>query len=146
MIRVQNAVNPATRRIGQLIRMLSSDQPGEAAAAAQALNRTLASAGLDIHALADAAERGLQLPLLMEQSTGRSRSATTKTKALRPDGRPQMGERLVCDQPGGVFHACRCEDVFTVMPGVGQHVAQLVCDDCGNGGRWLGHQHFFNPI
>jgi hypothetical protein len=111
---MKNPANPTTRRIGQFVRMLSSDQPGEAAAAAQALNRTLASAGLDIHALADAAERGLQLPPPMEQSTGRSRSAATKTKARRPDGRPlQMGERLVCDQPGGI-RACRCdEEVFT---------------------------------
>lgn len=50
------APNRDRRRIGQLIRLLSSDQLGEAGAAAQALNRALRSAGLDIHELAAAAE------------------------------------------------------------------------------------------
>jgi hypothetical protein len=40
------------RRIGQLIRLLSSDQTG---AAAQALTRALQAAGHDIHELAEVA-------------------------------------------------------------------------------------------
>src|SRR5262245_43004686 len=48
-------------RIGQLLRLaLSSDQDGEAIAAIAALKRSLAAAGLDLHDLAGAAERGLQ--------------------------------------------------------------------------------------
>jgi hypothetical protein len=43
-------------RIGQLIRMLGSDQDGEVVAAARALGRTLAGAGEDFHSLADAVE------------------------------------------------------------------------------------------
>ena len=62
--------NPTSRRIGQLIRMVSSDQPGEAAAAAQALNRTLTSAGLDIHALAQVAETGLRRPYRRRRHIG----------------------------------------------------------------------------
>jgi hypothetical protein len=49
------ARSPARCRIGQLIRLLSTDQPGEAAAGASALKRALQSAGLDIHKLADVA-------------------------------------------------------------------------------------------
>jgi hypothetical protein len=29
-----------------------------------------------------------------------------------------------------------------VMPGVGPHVAQLVCNACRRGGRWLSRAHF----
>jgi len=135
---------PTSRRIGQLIRMLSSDQPGEAGAAAQALNKTLTAAGLDIHALAEAAETGLHLPLPTGQPVRRNRPPAPTTKARRPGGRPlQMDEQLVCDQPDGVFRACNCGGIiFTVSPGAGPHVAQLVCDGCNRGGRWLSRQHF----
>ena len=136
--------NPTSRRIGQLIRMLSSDQPGEAGAAALALNRTLASAGLDIHVLANVVEAGLHLSAPTAQPDRRPRTPTTTIKARRPDGRPlQMDEKLVCDQPTGIFRACGCGGIlFTVMPGIGPHVAQLVCDGCKRGGRWVSRQHF----
>jgi hypothetical protein len=142
---MQNTANPTSRRIGQLIRMLSSDQPGEASAAVLALNKTLASAGLDIHTLANLAEKGLQLPLPAEQLTRRPRTTpTTTSRARRPDGRPlQMDQQIICDQPDGVFRACGCGGIlFTVMPGVGPHVAQLVCNGCRRGGRWLSRAHF----
>jgi hypothetical protein len=137
------AANPTTRRIGQLIRLLSSDQPGEVTAAASALTRTLESAGLDIHQLATVAEKGLQLPLPIEQPRA-CPPARTSTKARRPDGRPlTMDERLICDAPDGLFRSCRCGGIlFTVMPGVGPHVAQMVCDACQRGGRWLSRAHF----
>ena len=142
---MQNTANPTSRRIGQLIRMLSSDQPGEAGAAVQALNRTLASAGLDIHTLANVVEAGLQVPVPAEQPVRRPRSPTTPTtRARRPDGRSlHMDEQLVCDQPDGIFRACRCGGIlFIVMPGIGPHVAQLVCNTCHGGGRWLSRKHF----
>jgi hypothetical protein len=41
-----------SRRIGQLIRMLSSDQPGEVAATVFALKRALSSISIDLHAFA----------------------------------------------------------------------------------------------
>jgi hypothetical protein len=44
-------------RIGQLIRLLGSDQDGEVLAAARALGRTLTSVGADFHTLADTIER-----------------------------------------------------------------------------------------
>jgi hypothetical protein len=132
-------------RIGKLLRMLSSDQIGEAGAAAQALNRTLVGAGLDIHKLATVVEAGLQLPLPIGQPPKRRRPQTTKTnQARRPDGRPlTMDERLVCDAPNGLFRPCVCGWIrFTVMPGIGPHVAQLTCDACHRGGRWLSRAHF----
>jgi hypothetical protein len=56
---------PFPTRVGQLVRlMLSTDRPGEAVAAADAIRRTLASAGLDLYALGDAIEAGLRVPLV----------------------------------------------------------------------------------
>jgi hypothetical protein len=140
---MQNTANPTIRRFGQLIRMLSSDNASEAGAAAQALNRALESAGLDIHKLAEVAEAGLQRQVQVEQPVRRPRATSTPTTS-RPDGRPlQMDQHLICDQPDGVFRACNCGGIlFTVMPGVGPHVAQLVCDDCKRGGRWLSRHYF----
>jgi hypothetical protein len=144
---MQNVANPTSRRIGQLIRMLSSDQPGEAGAAALALNRTLASAGLDIHELADVVEAGLRLPVPVDRSKSEYRyraAAATTYKPRRPDGRPlRMGDQLICDQPDGVFRPCGCGGIhFTVAPGIGPHAAQLICDACSRGGRWLSRGHF----
>jgi hypothetical protein len=133
--------NPTSRRIAQLIRLAcSSEHPGEAAAAIQALNRALSSAGLDFHELARVAETGLQLPT--EQP--RRRPPATTNKARRPGGRPlSMDEILICDAPNGVFRPCGCGGImFTVAPGVGPHVAQLICDACRRGGRWLSRGHF----
>ena len=133
---------PTSRRIGQLIRMLSSDQPGEAGAAAQALNRTLTSVGLDIHELAKVVETGLLLP--SKQPEQRPRIPTTTNKPRRPGGSPlSMDEILICDAPNGLFRPCGCGGIlFTVMTGVGPHVAQLICDACSRGGRWLSRGHF----
>jgi hypothetical protein len=134
--------NPLTRRLGQLVRMLASDQPGEVANAADALNRTLASAGLDIHDLARLAENGLRLPAPTEQP--RPRPPATTNKARRPGGKPlAMDDILICDTETGLFRPCGCGGIlFTVMPGVGPHVAQLVCNACQRGGRWLSRGHF----
>jgi hypothetical protein len=135
--------SPTSRRLGQLIRlMLSSDQPGEVTAAKEALNRALASQGLDFHELAKLAETGLHLPVPTEQP--RRRPPATTNKARRPGGRPlAMDEILICEAPNGLFRPCGCGGIiFTVMPGVGPHVAQLVCDACSRGGRWLGRAHF----
>jgi hypothetical protein len=129
-----------TTRVGQLIRLLSSDKPGEAGAAAQALNRTLATAGLDVHDLARVVEKNLQLP----QAAPHQKKPPARGQAHRPDGRPlAMDQQIICDALEGVFRPCGCGGVlFTVMPGVGPHAAQLVCDACNRGGRWLGRGYF----
>jgi hypothetical protein len=49
------AVTPSAQdRVGEVLRMSSSDKDGELLAATAAIKRTLATAGLDIHFLADA--------------------------------------------------------------------------------------------
>jgi hypothetical protein len=148
----QNAANPTSRRIAQLIRMLSSDQQGEAGAAAQALNRTLVSAGLDIHRLADVVETQLHLPLPAKPQPSpqrwqppqrRPQRRPTNTPRRPGNGPLHMDDRIICDQPDGVFRACKCGcRLFTVMTGVGPHVGQLRCEACNLGGRWLGRHHF----
>jgi hypothetical protein len=56
------AVPAATiERMLKLVRMLSSDNPNEAGAAALALNRTLRDAGLDIHDLAGVVGQGFRV-------------------------------------------------------------------------------------
>ena len=47
---------PILPRVASLLRMLGSDQDGEALGAARALQRTLGGVGLDLHALADVVE------------------------------------------------------------------------------------------
>jgi hypothetical protein len=141
--------NPTGRRIAQLVRLAcSSEHPGEAAAAIEALNRTLVSAGLDFHELAKLAETGLRLPVPTEQPRSEFRprppARTTSKQPRRPGGRSlAMDEVLICDAPNGLFRPCGCGGIlFTVAPGVGPHVAQLICDACDRGGRWLSRGYF----
>ncbi len=58
---IPNALRP---RLGQFVRLLASDHPGEVVAAAAALRRTLAGVGADLHALADVVERPEPAPQL----------------------------------------------------------------------------------
>jgi hypothetical protein len=48
-----NALGPIADKLGKFIRLLTSDADGEVVAAARAITRTLATAKLDIHVLAD---------------------------------------------------------------------------------------------
>jgi hypothetical protein len=141
-------MNPSIKRVGQLLRLAcSSEHPGEASAAIQALNRALAAAGLDFHQLADVVESGLRLPVPTEQQKPDFRPrppARTSNKPRRPGGRPlSMDEKIICDAVNGLFRPCPCGGIlFTVSPGVGPHVAQMICDACSRGGRWLSRGHF----
>ena len=53
-----NTLAPIADKLSKLVRMLTSDHDGEVVAAARSINRTLESAGLDIHVLAAVIERG----------------------------------------------------------------------------------------
>jgi hypothetical protein len=53
-----NDLTPIAGKVGKLIRLLSSEQPGEVVAAAHALVRTLETNNLDIHTLAKCVENG----------------------------------------------------------------------------------------
>jgi hypothetical protein len=47
-------------------------------------------------------------------------------------------ELVTCDAPSGVMRPCSCgSTLFVVEAGAGPHRAQLRCDFCGRGGRWL---------
>ncbi len=54
MAAIPDAIRP---RLGQFVRLLASDQPGEVVAAACALRRALAGVGADLHDLAGAIEQ-----------------------------------------------------------------------------------------
>lgn len=54
MAAIPDAIRP---RLGQFIRLLASDQPGEVVAAASALRRALAGVGADLHDLAGTIEQ-----------------------------------------------------------------------------------------
>src|SRR5262245_51910892 len=56
-----NALTPIASKLAKLLRMLSSSREHGVVAAAQALCRTLQSAGADIHMLAAAVEHGGEL-------------------------------------------------------------------------------------
>jgi hypothetical protein len=54
----------------------------------------------------------------------------------------RIGDQVTCDQAGGLFRPCHCgSTAFTVTNGAGPHAAQLRCDACGSGGRWVGKFH-----
>ena len=134
--------------LGKLIRLLSSDQPGEVAAAAGAINRALKSRGIDIHKLAEVVEHQFETPLVPRQPAPKrpahpAKAPTNKPRAFHPGVPFQMGDAIICDEPDGLFRTCRCGSTrFTVMGGIRPHVAQLRCDHCRTGGRWLSRQHF----
>ncbi len=91
------AVDP--NRIVKLVRMLSSDRPCEADAAAAAPNRT----GKDIHYLADILEYALpqQQPTLFP--------LTAMAPRRSPRGAPlKIGDRVVCHEDNDIFRVCKC--------------------------------------
>ena len=134
-----------TARLAKFIRLLGSDKPGEVVAAAGAINRALQSRGTDIHALAEVVESQFDVPLVPRQQPTTKRPAhPAKTRAFHPGAPFQKDESIICDEPAGLFRRCRCGSTrFTVMAGVGPHVAQLRCDHCGTGGRWLSRAAFW---
>jgi hypothetical protein len=131
----------ANIQLGKLVRLLSSNKDGEVLAAAHAIKRTLATRGLDFHNLAAAVETGLRMPLPIPEP--QPRRSTSRSSPRRPGGNLQMGDRVLCDEIAGPFRRCKCgSSIFEVMPGIGPHAAQLRCDNCRLGGRWLSRTYF----
>jgi hypothetical protein len=125
-------------QLGKLVRLLASDKDGEVIAAAAAIKRTLASRDRDIHDLADAVDAGLQ-----QRSISKANPLSRRTGFAKRPSAFHMGDRFVCDQLVGLFRRCRCgSENFTVIEGIGPHAAQLRCDCCGLGGRWLARHNF----
>lgn len=81
-------------RVGALLRLLGSDQDGEALGAARALGRTLQSAGLDFHALADAVERPAT-PLDEPEGTRRRARKPRRSSPGGVDLEPARRRRVV---------------------------------------------------
>jgi hypothetical protein len=107
-----------------------------------ALTRALTASGRDIHYLADVIEHAL--PQQPEQMT---LFDTAIAPRRSPRGAPlKIGDRLVCHENAGIFKACKCgSSRFTVAPGVGPHLAQLICEGCGGKGRWLSRVYMESP-
>jgi hypothetical protein len=86
-----------------------------------------------------------ELPLAHESIPPTS---ATDAPPLHPSTDTQglsTGQHIVCDQPTGVFRPCLCGSTnYTIRDGVGPHRAQLICDGCGRGGRWL-RQEYLEP-
>jgi hypothetical protein len=86
---------PVAGKLGSIVRMLSSDREGEIVAAARALGRTLKSAGLDIHALAER----------IEQADGSGKISEADMRRLYAAG--FAAGRAAAEKqndPGGDFH------------------------------------------
>jgi hypothetical protein len=88
------------RRVAQLTLLLSSDQPGEVAAAAHAMNRALDGAGLSWHDVAEVVRIGLSEVLRARgtSTSGGSRSSAPATSPAAP--------RAPCDDWIGDFIFC----------------------------------------
>jgi hypothetical protein len=91
-----------TAKLGQRIRMLSSDKDGEVVAAAHAILRLLASCGTDIHALAAHVENGGGLSDADKQkitneienarAIGYAEGVRAAEARFRPDGKLEFNE------------------------------------------------------
>ena len=115
-------------RLGKLIRLLSSNQPGEVVAAAGTINRALKSAGIG-----NTSWPRWWKPRSMPRWLPGSRYRSGQ-RILQRHGRPRPGRRrrrpftlvhhfrwtrIICDAPDGLFRQCRCGSTrFTVMAGV----------------------------
>jgi hypothetical protein len=119
-------IDPAIAdKLGKLIPRLATDHDGEVVATAGAIERTLRSAGLDLHDLGGTLGQPQAVPQPLQ-------SEPISTGLLR------IGDKLTCRARSGVFRPCSCgSTAFTVSPGAGPHVAQMRCDACGRRGRFL---------
>jgi hypothetical protein len=55
----------------------------------------------------------------------------------------QIGSAVTCTDGTGRFRRCACGSTnFVVAPGAGPHAAQLQCNQCVRGGRWLRRCYF----
>jgi hypothetical protein len=113
--------------------------PGERDAALAAIDRILAG----IEGAPPAAQMQEPSQQTMQEPPPVKRPAKRGPRRY-DDGLPlQMDQRVICDATSGVFGVCRCGSTeFIVAPGIGGHVAQLVCTQCPRGGRWLSRTHF----
>ncbi len=88
---------PILPRVASLLRMLGSDQDGEALGAARALRRTLGGVGLDLHTLADVVEHPVVVMVERPEPVvqpRRSRASSPGRVELGPARRRQVIDAL----------------------------------------------------
>jgi hypothetical protein len=57
---------------------------------------------------------------------------------VQPHAGLRIGALVECAARDGLFRPCRCgSSRFIVRSGVGPHAAQMICDGCARGGRWV---------
>ena len=87
---------PILPRVASLLRMLGSDQDGEALGAARALRRTLGGVGLDLHTLADVIEHPAVMmverpePVAQPRRSRKTRTPSPGSVELGPARRHQV--------------------------------------------------------
>ena len=111
-------------RVGALLRLLGSDQDGEALGAARALGRTLSAAGLDLHALAYVVEHPPARMVLYPHAPARRPQAARAAKPggveLSPIRRRQVIDGLTRAASRGALSAWEgefCASVVAVLQG-----------------------------
>jgi hypothetical protein len=111
-------------RVGALLRLLGSDQDGEALGAARALGRTLSAAGLDLHALADVVEHSPISMVFYPHAPARRSQAAPAAKPgrveLSPIRRRQVIDGLTRAALRGALSAWEsefCASVVAVLQG-----------------------------
>ena len=107
-------------RVGSLLRMLGSDQDGEALGAARALGRTLSAAGLDLHALADVVEHPPAPMVLYHEAAPARRARTPRASSpgtieLTPVRRRQVIDGLIRASARGVLSAWEDEFAASII-------------------------------
>lgn len=107
-------------RVGALLRLLGSDQDGEALGAARALGRTLSAAGLDMHALADVVEHPPAPLVLYREAAPARRPRAPRTSSpdsveLTPTRRRQVIDGLTRASARGVLSAWEDEFAASII-------------------------------
>ena len=111
---------PILPRVASLLRLLGSDQDGEALGAARALQRTLAGAGSDLHTLADVVERGTETVFVERSAPAlrrarKARAAGPGSVELKPAQRRQVIEALTNASRRGALSRWEEEFVASIV-------------------------------
>lgn len=111
---------PILPRVASLLRLLGSDQDGEALGAARALQRTLAGAGSDLHTLADVVERGPETVFVERSAPAprrarKARAPSSDSVELKPAQRRQVIEALSKASRRGALSSWEEEFVTSIV-------------------------------
>ena len=145
---IPDAIRP---RLGRLLRLLGSDQPGEVVAAAAALRRALAGVGADLNDLGDAIERPAVVlreePRPMAQRNRKSRRPSPGSVELQPARRRQVVDVLSKASARGALSSWEADfaaSVITTLRGsrprlsARQHeIVERLILKAGEGSAWV---------